>query len=227
MPELHAGWDPEEPGSRFTSRPALLLVVSESDRLALPADARTVVRQQVGTWILDEQPEIGAPEILDGSTGRGAEGWGPVLEWFFNHAAGGVIGGVAMAVSQAVARATWQRTRAAATILAVLLRRTRHEAGARVLVSRGLAALVAVNTVAGRLGDNDLLVIEAVEEPSALREERSPELGYVGIEPWIVLLRSSAARYVVIVGFDGEVLGTVTAPVSDAEHYYYPLFSEE
>lgn len=72
-------------------------------------------------------------------------------------------------------------------------------------VSRGMAALVAVQDV---LDNNPLarLALEAVEEPSLIAGHPSPELNYVGVAPWIVLLADphQERRYVVAVARTGK-----------------------
>lgn len=76
---------------------------------------------------------------------------------------------------------------------------------ARAFVSRGMAALVAVQDV---LDNNPLarLAIEAVQEPSLIAGHPSPELNYVGVAPWIVLLADphQERRYVVAVARTGK-----------------------
>ncbi len=69
------------------------------------------------------------------------------------------------------------------------------------------------------------MVLEAVEEPSSIAGRESPEMNYVGIEPWIVFLVDVRAqvRYVVAVSSDGQIMGSVRMPFQKLEAYYYPL----
>jgi hypothetical protein len=52
-----------------------------------------------------------------------------------------------------------------------------------VLVNRGTAVLLAAATVKETFGEGELL-FEAAEEPSAIAGQPTPELNYVGLEPW-------------------------------------------
>jgi hypothetical protein len=71
----------------------------------------------------------------------------------------------------------------------------------RVFISRGMAALIAIQDV---LDNNPQarLALEAVEEPSSIAGHPSPEWNYVGVEPWIVFLVDpyQERHYVIAVG---------------------------
>ena len=70
--------------------------------------------------------------------------------------------------------------------------------------------------------------MEAVEEPSGIAGRLVSELSYVGVEPWIVLLRNrkQLRRYVVVVESDGNVLGAVETPMGEWEHIFLPAPGE-
>jgi hypothetical protein len=101
---------------------------------------------------------------VDGADGRGASAWAPVLEWSLNALGQGVVGaGAWLALAKGAARLR--------SIVGSL-----HDEGVRISVSRGAAALLAIDHVRDALGDSDELVIEAVDEPSGLRGDPRSEL---------------------------------------------------
>jgi hypothetical protein len=201
-------WDVEEPGSRFSPRPALTVHAPESEwpDVGRPGPgAEGVVRARLGDWALEPQESLGTPEALEGSTGRGTAGWTAVVEFVTQHAAGGVI---SAAAGMAFKR-FWRRAR---------------EAQGSTNVSRGGAVYLAVAEVAERFGlQESSLEVEAAEEPSSIAGHDVTELSYTGFEPWVVLLRHPAAggvRYVLVVAPDGEIFGVVEAPLTEGERLY-------
>lgn len=220
MPKAPEGmdWDFQAPGSRFTLRPAFAVVVPEDDwHEVAGGDARSALERQVGSWAVDEaDPELGAAVLVDGSAGRGAEVWIPVLEFLFDSAAKGVVG----AAAGQAALAIWRR-----------LRRSRANgpddvAGSPIFVSRGAAVLLAAAHVHEAHNHEDSWALEAADEPMGMAGEATHEMGYAGVEPWIVLLRSASARMrcVVLVSPDGTILGATCTPLSEAELLFLGAF---
>jgi hypothetical protein len=209
-------WDLDDPGSRFTRLPAIAIGVGEED---WPPDeygkgADAAIRQHFGDWIFEESENLGRPEPVPGSVGRGAAGVAAVVEWVAVHAAGGVVSVAAgMAFKRVVSRAR------------EALRGGEHP---RAYVSRGGAAYLGAAEVAERFGATDPLEIEAVEEPSSIAGEHVTELSYVGLEPWVVFLRSreSRRRYIVVVEGGGEILGALDTPVGEWEEMFLPAAPE-
>ncbi len=124
--------------------------------------------------------------------------------------------------------AAWEGAKAAGKRLTGLIGRASKRKPDYVIVSRGAAALLALDHVAREEPSVRSLVLEAVEEPSAIGGRRSPEANYVGIEPWIVFLVDVEAqvRYVVAVASDGRVLASMRFPFQKLEGYYYPVQPE-
>jgi len=188
--------DPDNPAGRFNLKPAIAVVVHEKDWDRY-GSAEEALSSQVGDWILDEEPILGKPRTVDGSLGRGAEAWVPVVEWLVNAAGGGIVDlSIAGAVTAVIRR----------------LRRHRaeqpEEERRSFLISRGVAIAVAADDVRTEFGDEGQLEVEAVEEPSTIGGGEPSEISYVGVEPWIVLLRNVEveARYIVVVAPDGDVM---------------------
>jgi hypothetical protein len=71
-------------------------------------------------------------------------------------------------------------------------------------------------------GDSGPLEVEAVEEPSSIAGHPISETSYVGLEPWIVLMRNREAqvRYVVAVTPDGTIAGAFDLPFQPHEDTY-------
>lgn len=92
--------------------------------------------------------------------------------------------------------------------------RKEEEEPALIEISRGAAALLAAARVGEEFGEQGTLAIEAVEEPSSIAGNEVTELSYVGVEPWIVLLRNDErrTRYIVVVMPDGRLTGTLRVP---------------
>lgn len=215
MPSVPDGfdWDLTEPGSRFSPRPAFAIGAPEEEWPTggdAQRGAEDLIRRRIGNWAFAEQEELGIAQAVEGSVGRGAAGWAAVLEFVGLHAAGGVI---SVAAGMAF-KHFFQRVRGA-------LGGTERP---HVNVSRGAAAYLAVGEVAERFGQGDPVEIEAVEEPSSIAGQDVSELSYVGLEPWVVLLRDRArlVRYVVVVAATGDILGSMKTPMDEWEHMYLP-----
>jgi hypothetical protein len=172
--------------------------------------AETSIRDIVGDWILEADADLGQPRVVDGGIGRGAEGWAPVLEWAGAAAGAGVIGAL-----------SWEATKAMARGAARIIGRIRDGMEDKAYVSRGFAALIALDAVLRR-NEGAILAIEAADEPSAYGEVPTPELNYVGIEPWVVLLVDFVAkrRWIVVVRPTAEVSGLLETPLEEYEEMY-------
>jgi hypothetical protein len=206
--------DVEKPGSRFTPSVALAILTRPGGERRYSegsdtGDARAVVDEVLDGVSPDELSALGDHSVVDGSYGRGASGWVPVLEF----AAQAIITGV-------IGNAAWDAIKVAARQLTDLLARFRREDVA-VLVSRGSAALVAIQHLVAD-GKTGVLDIEAVEEPPAVAGRAPSELSYVGAEPWLVSLvnESRTVRYVVAISPAGEVIDTMTVPMTQQEAMY-------
>ncbi len=90
------------------------------------------------------------------------------------------------------------------------------------MVSRGLAAAVAMEHVFEVTSETQVLDVEFAQEPSVLGGRPPPETSYTGLEPWIVSLvnGSRRTRYIVIVAPDGEVGGFIAVSAGEFE----PMF---
>lgn len=206
-------WDLDAPYSRFTLSPAIALGVPEAewDDSQQESGPRDALGRHFGDWIYEEQEGLGLGNPESGSIGRGASGSAAVLIFIGLHAAGGVI-----SVSAGMA---WKR----------FIQRAKGSLGEddRHLfhVSRCGAAYLAVAEVAERFGEEDPVEVEAVEEPSSIAGREVSELSYVGLEPWVVLLRNRAKRkrYVVVIDSrGGEVLGALETPMDEFEEMFLP-----
>jgi hypothetical protein len=214
MPRYHdalLGVDPETGGSRFTTRPAIAIGVGEYPD---GANAEEVIRSDVGDWILARQPELGEAAAVDGSAGRGASAWIPVVQWLGEAIANNVVDiGVGYALAKTIGRLRgWAKGREG-----------EGRAGG-FEVSRGAAAALAAADLAEQFDEQGPLEVEAVEEPSNIAGYEATELSYVGLEPWIVLLRNmnEQVRYVVVVLPDGAIAGRLRVPFLDFEAGYLP-----
>lgn len=203
-------WDLDAPGSRFTWRPAVVVLageVSEDGR----GSAEDTIRRSAGDWVLKEDV-LGKPRFVDGGIGRGAEGWAPVLEWVGLSAAAGVIGSL-----------SWQVVKKIAEAASATVRRLRSGKGEEVSVqvSRGLAVLLAIDEVLERESTAEL-VVEAADEPSGFADTPVSEINYVGLEPWIVFLVDLKAkkRWIVAVKPNGDVAGALEVALGDFEDMF-------
>jgi hypothetical protein len=198
--------DPESGSGRFAARPAIAIGTGEHDETT---SADKVIRDEVGEWILEEAPELGTAEPIGGSIGRGAEGWIAVVQWVGDALANNVFDiAVGYALARVMARLRkWKASREA---------EGKH---GNFYVSRGAAAALAGAAVAEEFDEAGPLEVEAVEEPSSIAGWTVSELSYVGLEPWIVLLRNMNAevRYVVVVLPDGSIAGQLRIPFLEFE----------
>lgn len=215
MADFPTSVDPEAVGSRFTGRVAVAVLTrrggeSRFDERGDTGDAQVVVDEISDPASDGPTDALGERTIIQGSYGRGAESWVPVIEWSVAMALGGVLQGAA-----------WDAVKLAAKQLTSALRGLRDR-GVEVAISRGAAAHVAIAHVMEATGDGGVLVVEAVEEPSALAGRPVTELSYVGSEPWLVSLRNErgTGRYIVAVSPSGEVLDSMSVPISDTEVGY-------
>jgi len=199
---LPSGVDLESPVGRFNVRPAVAVGTGEGGDDHPRAEE--VVREKVGDWLLEDQPELGRAEARDGSMGRGAEGWVVVVQWLGEAISDGVVDVVVAAAFLRVLQRLkeWRGQRGA------------NNLHASIEVSRGGAALVAATHVGEEFVESGTLVVEAVEEPSSIAGHEPTELSYVGVEPWVVLLRNDqdGVRYVVVVAPDGTISGALRIP---------------
>lgn len=226
MPPDGFAWDPESPGSRFTLRPALALPVPESEWPELSTEEawRTVIEREVGSWLLEQEAdEAGRPVVVAGEIGRGASGMIAVVEWLVESVADGVVDVLVAAAVLEVYRQARHRGKGMGEAAEVTLPEPR-----RVLVSRGLAVLLASAAVRETFEEDGRLRFELAQEPSLLAGQPFQEWNYVGLEPWIVLLRNqeTLTRYVTVVGPDGEILGTLRTPMGEWEILYWGLTGE-
>jgi hypothetical protein len=209
-------FDPEHSGGRFNPRVAVAVVVPEADWVEYGEGEEAIARAaeaQAGEWLLEEDDQLGEPHAVNGSIGRGAEGWVPVVEWLVNAIGEGVIDLVMAGAAAAVLRRLRRRGADGAEC---------ERQPPSFYISRGMAAAVAADDVANSFGDRGPLEVEAVEEPSSIAGVPAIETSYVGLEPWVVLLRNVAAerRYYVIVAPNGEIMGRIVTPFLEWEKGY-------
>jgi hypothetical protein len=169
-----------------------------------------IITEALGAQALEPSGVLGDAQAVDGSDGRGANAWAPILEWSLNTIGQGVIG-----------TAAWLAIAEAGAHVRALLSSAR-QGDVHVNVSRGAAAAIALHHVRTAVGEQDLLWVEAAEEPSALRHEGPGELNYVGIEPWIVSLvnANGTKRYIVVVSPQGDIEGAMKLPIGELERTY-------
>jgi hypothetical protein len=175
-----------------------------------PGVASFAIAAELGSEWLVLDPELGEARAVDGVHGRGAAGWIPVIEWLGLNAAGGVI---SLAAGQAARRG---------------IERIRDKIGKarsedyRVLVSRGLAALLAMEYVFETRDESEVLSVEFVQEPSVLAGRPPSEVSYTGLEPWIVSLvnGSRKIRYILVVSPQGDIQGCIVAQAGKIDPLY-------
>jgi len=168
--------------------------------------AEDAIASDLGEEWLASDAALGAVTVVDGVRGRGAAGWIPVLEWLGLQVAGL---GVAEALRTGIRR----------------VRDKINEAKAkdhRVLVSRGLAALLAMEHVFETTNETEVLNVEFAQEPSVLGGRPPSETSYTGLEPWIVSLvnGSRRMRYVLVVSPEGEIQGMAAAEAGKLDPMY-------
>lgn len=222
---LGGDFDPENSGGRFNPSLAIAILVPEYDWVPYGSSPEAIgraVEGRAGAWLLEKEPQLGKPRAVDGSVGRGAEGWIPVVEWAAEAVGQGIVD-LALAAS-------------AAAILKRLRRRGKDVSGAEAAkpvgfyISRGMAAAVAADDVANSFGDRGPLEVEAVEEPSGIMGVPASETSYVGTEPWVVLLRNveAAQRYYVVIAPNGEIMGRIETPLLEWETMFLrPLAGDD
>lgn len=214
MPLTPFDLDPESLGSRFTLHPVVVVYGrfdhAEDDRR--PDETRRVALfDALGPDILAPKPGLGAGEVIRASIGRGGEGAAVAVQWMLLAAIGGVIGGAA-----------YEGARRAGEALKGVLRGS--EEHPKVAISRGAAALFALDAVTGLAPATNSLLIEAVEEPTSIAGYHSPEINYVDIEPWLVFLVDfdKEVRHIVTLSAQGEILGHMSIPLQPSEADYHP-----
>jgi hypothetical protein len=206
-------FDLDAPGSRFTMRPALAVGLGPDwmERSEEKGDfAKAAISSEFGKSWLDSDPDLGRVKVLKGTQGRGAAGWIPVVEWLGLHAAGGLVGLGASQAARAGIRRIRERIRQA------------KASNRRPLVSRGLAAFLAMEHVFETTDETQILHVEFAQEPSVLGGRSPTEPSYTGLEPWIVSLvnGSRRTRYVLVVSAEGDIEGCTTVPAGEFE----PMF---
>jgi hypothetical protein len=172
--------------------------------------APTALTVEFGEGWLEDDADIGELRVLDGVRGRGAATWIPILEWLGLHAAGGVVGLGASQLAREGIRRIRDRVRAA------------RSSGHKVMVSRGLAAVLATEHVFETSDETEILQTEFVQEPSGIGGRPPSETSYTGLEPWIVSLvnESRRTRYLLVVGPEGDIEGCIRAPMGLFEAMY-------
>jgi hypothetical protein len=207
-PSWLEGVDVGRSGSRFSDQVALAI---QSRSVGINTDGEGGDAEEIVCRALDGVPNedisaLGKQKAVDGSSGRGAEGWIAVLEFALSTGATGIIGGAA-----------WEGLKAAGRQLRGLLDRLRKQ-DMQVMVSKGAAALVAIQHVLDQ-GEDGILDVESVSDPLAMAGRELTELSYVGVEPWLVSLvnEKRTHRFIVAVAPNGEVLGSMRFPLSEYE----------
>lgn len=204
-------FDQEAPGSRFTMRPAFAVQVGSEWRERSEHErgvARRAISAEFGDAWLSNDPDLGEIRILDGVRGRGAAGWIPVLEWVGMHSAGGVVSyGAGQAAKRIWAKLCEAKSR-----------------GHRVMISRGLAALLAIRHVMQESSELEVLTAEFVREPSSVAGRPVSETSYTGFEVWIVSLvnESQTTRYLLAISPEGDVEGCIPVPMGEFEAMFSP-----
>ena len=203
-------FDLEASGSRFTMRPALAIRFGgqwreqSETRKGVARDA--IVTEFGEEWIAHDG-DLGDVEVVDGVKGRGAAGWTPVIEWLGLATGEGLIGlGVAEAARAGIRRIRNRIEEA---------KKSEHP----VLISRGLAAFLAIEHVFETTDEPEVLHVEFVQEPSVLAGRAPSETSYTGFEPWIVSLinGSRRTRYVVVVTPEGKIQGCISAAAGEVD----------
>jgi hypothetical protein len=168
--------------------------------------AKDAIASDLGKEWLARDADLGEVKAVDGVRGRGAAGWIPVLEWLgLQVAALGVAEGLRTGI-----RRVRDKIREA------------KDKDHRVLVSRGLAALLAMEHVFEATEESEVLNVEFVQEPSILGGRPPSETSYTGLEPWIVSLvnGSRRMRYVLVVSAEGDVQGMTAAEAGKFDPVY-------
>ena len=199
-------------------RPAIAVQVDHkwADRFEMGEKgmAPAAVEAEFGRDWPDVGDDLGKATVFDGSYGRGAAGWIPVLEWTFDMATKGLAWTVVLELGK--------RFRDA---IAAARQGSGSSAGSdfRVFVSRGLAVILASAHVYEQTEEKEELQLEVVQEPTILSGNEPSEISYTGLEPWIVVLvnKSLSKRYVLAVGPAGEIHGEFSIPFGEFEAMFY------
>jgi hypothetical protein len=208
-----SSFDLDVPGSRFSMSLAAAIGLGPEwmEKSESKKDlARTAIAAGMGESWLEGDPELVKPKVLDGSIGRGASGWIPVLEWLGEHAVDGFIGFAAGEAARVSIRRIRERLQEATA------------SGHRPMVSRGLAAALAMEHVFETTDETQVLHVEFAQEPSFLGGRPPTEPSYTGLEPWIVSLvnGSRRIRYVLVVAPDGDIRGCITSPAGEFDYMF-------
>jgi hypothetical protein len=214
---LGEDFDPEASAGRFNRRLAVAVLVPEYDWPPYGSHEDAIgeaVRQRAGAWLLEEDQTLGRPKAVNGSIGRGAEGWIPIVEWGASAIGEGAIDLLIAAAAAEIIRRLRRRPEG---------QREEASKAPAFFISRGMAAAVAADAVAREFGSDGALEVEAVEEPSSIAGIPISEISYVGFEPWIVLLRhiGRRSRYVVVVEPAGGISGLIESPLSEWEVLFF------
>jgi hypothetical protein len=155
----------------------------------------------------EETSALGEARAVDGSLGRGAEGWIAVLEFALEFTGEGLI-----------TNAMWDGVKLGARQLRDLLEKLRHR-NVDVIVSRGAAQLIAVQHVLDQGEETEILDVESVSDPKAMAGQTPTELSYVGVEPWLVSLinETRTHRYIVAVSPSGDAMASMRFPLGEWE----------
>jgi hypothetical protein len=196
-------------GSRFNNHVALAIkphsvgLATDGER----GDAREVVRRALTDVSDEETSALGEAKAVDGSVGRGAEGWIAVLEFALEFTAEGLI-----------VNAMWDGVKVGARQLRNLLKKLRGRK-VDVMVSRGAAQLIAIGYVLDHGEETGILDVESVSDPKAMAGQMPTELSYVGIEPWLVSLvnETRTYRFIVAVSPSGEAIASMRFPLDEWE----------
>lgn len=206
-------FDLEARGSRYTLQMAIAVPpggmwMGRAERQETNV-ARNAVEDVLGQGWLAGEGALDPPEVFDGSAGRGAANWIPVLEWARDNALDGIAQGLA-----------WE----AAKVLYKRIK-NRNEGDAPILVSRGLAANLAAIYVSEAFDLRQALLLEFAQEPSFLAGRLPTEPSFTGLEPWLISVveEGLAARYIVAVSPHGDIQGCILLPLGEGERLYFTL----
>lgn len=161
-----------QPGSRFTTRVSFAILTRRGGASGYRQGDDSGPTDEVIADALGGAPSsiegLGDSRGVDASYGRGAAGWVPVVEWAAQATIAGVLGNAGWAAIKTAAK----RVRELTDELVM--------GQVKFLVSRGTAALLAIDHVLRTGRESQVLDIEAVEEPSALAGREPSEPNFVG-----------------------------------------------
>jgi hypothetical protein len=196
-------------GSRFNNHVALAIkpcsvgITTDGEG----GDSEEVVRRALTDVSDEETSALGEARAVDGSVGRGAEGWIAVLEFALELTAEGLL-----------ANALWDGVKVGARQLRDLLTKLRDRK-VEVMVSRGAAQLIAIQHVLDQGQETGILDVESVSDPKAMAGQTPTELSYVGVEPWLVSLinETRTYRFIVAVSPSGDAMASMRFPLDEWE----------